>query len=205
MGMKYLAMNVFVFLAAAALLQSCGEQKAEKVVKNVQYVSGQDEVTYIKLGNEIADSVGATLKGNLMMAMKEGGPLNAIRFCNTRAMELTDSYSKTYSTDVKRVSDRNRNPMNAANEKELAVLEDFKATLESGKPLSPKVSIDADGNKHYYAPIFTGGLCLTCHGNPKNMQPELVTVIDSLYPTDNAKGYAVDELRGLWSIKFKNS
>jgi hypothetical protein len=37
------------------------------------------------------------------------------------------------------------------------------------------------------------------------MQPELISVIDSLYPVDKAKGYAVDELRGIWSIKFKNS
>jgi hypothetical protein len=77
--------------------------------------------------------------------------------------------------------------------------------LENGEPLLPKVAIDLDGKKNFYAPIFTGGVCLTCHGNPKNMQPELISVIDSLYPVDKAKGYAVDELRGIWSIKFKNS
>jgi len=206
--MSQMIKNYLIVIAAIAgifWLQSCAEKKVEKVVRNVQYVSGPDEVTYMKLGNEISDSVGAVLKGNLMKAMKEGGPIAAIHFCNTKAMELTDMYSIKYSTDVKRVSDKNRNPANAANEKELAVLEDFKAMLAAGEPLSPKVAIDAEGKKHYYAPIFTGGLCLTCHGNPLNMQPELVSAIDSLYTTDKAKGYAVDELRGIWSIKFKNS
>lgn len=187
------------------LLQSCGEEKPKTVKHNVQYVSGPDEVTHIKLGNEIRDTVQATLKANLVRAMQNGGPANAVQFCNLKAMPLTDSYSEKYFTEVKRVSDKNRNPSNKPSAKELDVIEDFRRSIEAGQPLSPNISIDADGKKNYYAPIFTGGVCLTCHGNPKNMQPELLTVIDSLYPKDKAKGYAIDELRGIWSIKFKNS
>lgn len=186
-------------------MQSCAEKKPEAVKMNVQYVSGADEVTYLKLGKEITDTVGKTLKSNLVKAMQSGGPMNAVQFCNAKAMELTDVYSKKYNTDVKRISDKNRNPQNAASEVEVLVIEDFKRMLENGEPLSPKVAIDLDGKKNYYAPIFTGGVCLTCHGNPKNMQPELLAAIDNLYPADKAKGYAVDELRGIWSIKFKNS
>ena len=198
---------LFVIIAISGVfwLESCADKKPEKVVKNVQYVSGADEVTYLRLGKEITDTVGATLKGNLVAAMQDGGPVNAMQFCNMEAMALTDVYSARYNTDVKRVSDKNRNPKNAPGEKELAVLDDFKRMLEAGEPLSPKVVIDTEGKKNYYAPIFTGGVCFTCHGNPKNMQPELVSAIDSLYPNDKAKGYAVDELRGIWSVKFKNS
>ena len=201
---NYLFVSV-TLLTALVGFQSCSEKQPKPIKKNVQYVAGADEVTYIKLGNEIVDTVQATLKGNLVKAMQEGGPVNAVSFCNARAMELTDVYSLKYSTDVKRVSDRNRNGKNAPNQKELEVLEDFRHTLEVGQPLSPKVAIDAEGKKHYYAPIFTGGVCLTCHGDVKNMQPELVHTIDSLYPNDKAKGYVVDELRGIWSIRFKNS
>ena len=195
-----------IILAITILaISSCGEKKVPPPKKNVQYVSGADEVTYIKLGNEIADSVQALLKQNLVKAMQEGGPVAAVEFCNTQALPLTNTYSEKYFTDVKRVSDKNRNLKNAASEKELAIMEDFRNTLKAGKPLSPKVTIDAEGKKHYYAPIYMGGVCLTCHGNPKNMQPELVSTLDSLYPKDKARDYAVDELRGLWSIKFKNS
>jgi hypothetical protein len=198
---------LFVIIAISGMfwLQSCADKKPEKVVKNVQYVSGADVVTYLRLGKEITDTVGAMLKGNLVAAMQDGGPVNAMQFCNMEAMTLTDVYSVKYNTVVKRVSDKNRNPENAAREKELAVLDDFKKMLDAGEPLSPKVVIDSEGKKNYYAPIFTGGVCLTCHGNPKNMQPELVSAIDSLYPNDKAKGYAVDELRGIWSVKFKSS
>ena len=203
MNRNYLIL--IVAISGVFWMQSCADKKPEKVVKNVQYVSGADEVTYLRLGKEITDTVGATLKANLVAAMQNGGPVNAMQFCNMEAMALTDVYSAGYNTDVKRVSDKNRNPKNAPGEKELAVLDDFRRTLESGEPLSPKVVIDTEGKKNYYAPIFTGGVCLACHGNPKNMQPELVSAIDSLYPNDKAKGYAVDELRGVWSVKFKNS
>ncbi|MCF8278073.1 MAG: DUF3365 domain-containing protein [Flavobacteriales bacterium] len=203
--MRSIWLIVFVLGIATAMMQSCAEKQPEKVVKNVQYVTGPDEITYLKLGKEISDTVQSTLKANLMKAMQEGGPVNAVKFCNAQAMELTDIYSTKYSTEVKRVSDKNRNPKNEPNAKELDVLADFKRLLEAGEPVLPKVAIDAEGHKNFYAPIFTGGMCLTCHGNPKNMQPELVSELDSLYPNDKARGYSVDELRGIWSIKFKNS
>lgn len=204
--MKKVILIFSTLLLAVFWFQSCSDtKKAEQVGRNVQYVSGADEVTYLKLGNEIIDTVGNTLKSNLMKAMQENGPVSAVRFCNMHAMELTTVYSEKYNTEVKRVTDRNRNGNNAANETELNVLADFRDLNKSGKPLSPRVVIDADGKKNFYAPIFMGAPCLTCHGAKENMQPELVAAIDSLYPNDNAKNYSIDELRGLWSIKFKNS
>ncbi len=194
-----------VLIIAVFLIQSCAEKKPAEVNKNVQYVSGADEVTYLKLGKEITDTVGKTLKSNLVKAMENGGPVNAVTFCNSEAMELTAIYSDKYNTEVKRVSDNNRNPANVASEVELAVLADFNQSLSNGEPVAPKVAIDLEGRKNYYAPIFTGGVCLSCHGNEKNIQPEVVAVIDSLYPLDKAKGYTANEIRGIWSIKFKNS
>lgn len=204
--MKRLSITLSVFATIFALATGCSEKKTTApVAKNVQYVSGPDEVTYLRIGEEITDSVQNRLKANLMKAMQEGGPVHAVEFCNTQALAITASFSEQYSTEVKRVSDKNRNPKNAPNQQEMAVIKDYVQALMEGTPALPKVAIDEEGKKHYYAPIFTGGLCLTCHGNPKNLQPELVSVIDSLYPADKAKGYAVDELRGIWSIKFNNS
>ena len=69
--------SIFILLSLAIaffLMQSCAEKKPKPVRKNVQYVSGVDEVTYLKLGNEITDTVGKTLKRNLVKAMESGGP-----------------------------------------------------------------------------------------------------------------------------------
>lgn len=195
---------VSIILLGGFFLQSC-QEKPIKVEKNIQYVSGADEITYLKLGKEITDTVGKTLKGNLVKAMQERGPVGAVKFCNAQAMGLSSTYAEKYGTELKRVSDKNRNPINAPNEAEKMVLADFRYLLEKGEPLSPRVAIDAEGRKNFYAPILTGGVCLTCHGPVEMMQPELVTLIDSLYPSDLARGYKANELRGIWSIKFKNS
>ena len=205
--MKKRSITIVLVASVFVAFVGCSEKKKTDAPtkRNVQYVSGPDEVTYLRIGDEIADSVQNELKANLMKAISEGGPAHAVSFCNTRALEITQSFSEKYSTEVKRASDRNRNPKNGANEQEMAVIKDYVQALKDGTPALPKVAIDEEGKKHYYAPIFTGGVCLTCHGNPKNLQPELVSVIDSLYPNDKAKGYAVDELRGIWSIKFNNS
>ncbi|MFT6211570.1 MAG: hypothetical protein ACJATE_002209, partial [Bacteroidia bacterium] len=77
---------VVIAISGMFWLQSCADKKPEKVVKNVQYVSGADVVTYLRLGKEITDTVGATLKGNLVTAMQDGGPVNAMQFCNMEAM-----------------------------------------------------------------------------------------------------------------------
>lgn len=197
-----------LLIAATAFQQCAGpsEKSAEEAPKkNVQYVSGADEVTYRKLGKEIVDTIGSTLKKNLVSAMQDGGPVNAVKFCNAEALPLTALYNDKYNTEVRRVSDRNRNPKNVPDKTELAVIQDYRNTMEDGEKATPRVAIDAEGRKHFYAPIFTGGVCLTCHGNEKNMQPKIVQTIDSLYPNDNAKNFTVDELRGIWSVTFKNS
>ncbi|MBL4586741.1 MAG: DUF3365 domain-containing protein [Flavobacteriales bacterium] len=185
-------------------MQSC-QEKPKKIERNIQYVSGADEVTYLKIGKEITDTVGKTLKGNLVKAMKEHGAVAAVGFCNAKAMELTSVYSGKYHTEVKRVSDKNRNGKNAPNTIESEVILDFKKLLKDGESLSPRVAIDMEGRKNFYAPILTGAPCLTCHGKADALQPELVELIDSLYPQDKAKGYGIGELRGIWSIKFKKS
>ena len=136
------------------------------------------------------------LGSQLKQKIAEGGPENALEFCNINAIPLTDSISKKYTVTIKRVSDQYRNPDNAANPSELAVITTYKAMLAAGK--MPK-GLLKDG--HYYSPIVTNAMCLQCHGTPgKEMTEQTHKKIKSLYPQDKATGYGVDELRGIFSI-----
>lgn len=194
-----------IVLAMMASASGCADGPQESVRSNVQYLNGADELTFRKIGKEVADSVGALLKGKLMLAMEQGGPSNAVAFCNVNALPLTDSYSKKYDTTVKRTSDRLRNKKNAPNDIEAEIIAAYRAEQALSKPLLPKVAIDAQGRKVFYAPIFTAAPCLACHGNEANMDAELRAKLTELYPDDNAKGFNIDELRGIWSITFKTS
>ena len=47
--------------------------------------------------------------------------------------------------------------------------------------------------------IPTGEACLGCHG--KEIKPELTAVIDRRYPQDKARGFALGELRGAFTLR----
>lgn len=181
------------------------KQANDLMEPNVLMQKVEHEASLLQMGKQISDSVGAVLKGNLMQAMGEGGPVHAVEFCNTQAMPLTGSLNNVYGADVKRTSDRLRNPANAPDALEAKVIAAYRAEQAAGTTLQAKVAVDADGRKVFYAPIFTGAPCLICHGNEGNMDQDLRTRLNELYPDDNAKGFNIDELRGIWSITFKNS
>ncbi len=57
----------------------------------------------------------------------------------------------------------------------------------------------------FYAPIITNTLCLQCHGKPgSDIKPKVLASLKDLYPNDMAKGYDANQVRGLWSIDFKD-
>lgn len=43
-------------------------------------------------------------------------------------------------------------------------------------------------------------LCLTCHGQPEEIAPEVREKLQTLYPSDQATGYRLNDLRGAVSV-----
>jgi len=192
---------LYVTVAAMLLGQGCtAPSPRDTAATSAGYLEGDSAADATAIGKEVTDSVGAVLKANLMKAMGEGGPVHAVEFCNTRAMPLTDAFNEQYGVVVKRTSDRLRNPDNAPNGLEAKVIADYRAEQAAGQMLLPKVALDGEGRKVFYAPIFTGAPCLICHGSEGNMDENLRSKLTELYPDDNAKGFNIDELRGVWSV-----
>jgi len=204
-SMRHVVTIAVAVIFSLIVWNGCSNAPEEQTKSNVQYMKDTDGVTYLRIGKEVTDSVGTALKSNLMKAMGEGGPIHALEFCSTQAMPLTDSFNKKYNTEVKRTSDRLRNADNAPNAMEAQVIADYRAEQAAGNILKPKLAIDAMGRKVFYAPIFTGAPCLICHGSEGNMDDGVRAKLTELYPEDNAKGFNIDELRGIWSVTFKNS
>ena len=89
--------------------------------------------------------------------------------------------------------------------KELDILDEFHKMKIEGKQLTPIVELDAANKKHFYAPIIMKPNCLVCHGTiNETVNIKTDSIIKSLYPNDKAIGYAEGDLRGIWSITFKN-
>jgi hypothetical protein len=85
------------------------------------------------------------LKSELMSAIADGGPANAINVCNMRAPEIAAKLSHDH-IKICRVSDRARNQQNRATEEELAVLELFVDTSGT-MPTDHSAWYDHEGKK----------------------------------------------------------
>ena len=135
-------------------------------------------------------------------AINKKGTKEAVTFCNERAYTLTDSMARVNRANIKRVSDKPRNQNNKANAKELAHIETFKAMVTNQQELEPIVE-EAGNSVNFYYPITTNAMCLQCHGTlNKDIKSDIYKTIKGLYPNDQAIGYDVDQVRGIWSITF---
>ena len=157
------------------------------------------------IGLHYALSTKKVLGKNLMGTIQKKGTEAALEFCNVKAYPLTDSMAKKHHATIKRVSDLPRNPLNKANTEELNKIKYFKKQIAVNAAIEPIVETK-DGKNQFYYPITTNSMCLQCHGQPKtDIKENVLASIDKLYPKDLAKGYTVNELRGIWSITFNTT
>lgn len=191
---------------------TCSICSCKRASSDAQIVAGEtnkkdsaskDSTTYyIEVVQQYVNATQSVLAKNLLEAINKDGAPYALEFCNVRAYPLTDSMARVHHTVIKRVTDKARNPANKANTKEMSHIAVLKSNLAKGDNLSPTLT-DQDGKMVAYYPILTNAMCLQCHGQP-NVDISMATLdkIKTLYPDDQATGYNVNELRGLWVVEI---
>jgi hypothetical protein len=169
--------------------------------------SGADEATpdWLNRSRAFAQQLGTELKGELQKALSSGGAVAAIDVCRKRAPEIASALSGESGAIVSRTALRVRNPANAPDDLQRAVLGQFAEELASGRyemPLEAAVEIDRGGGieRRYLRAIPMEDLCLACHG--QTIAPEIAAAIASAYPQDQATGFAPGELRGAISVTW---
>ncbi len=197
--MKYL-MPMF-FIVSVLLFSACGN--SDTTDKTTEKLENNNEV-FLKKGQQVAAATFQTLSGNLQKAMKKGGVPNAVAYCNLAAMPLVDSLSKVHDADIRRTSQKFRNPKNQPTPIELEQLQVYEKQSKEGESLKPIVKEIDLHTVAFYAPINMMPLCEKCHGEIGNTLLEKdYEVIQKLYPDDKAIGYVSGDFRGMWSISFK--
>ncbi len=164
----------------------------------------KDEVEkYTIQGKEIAEATAKKLGSNLVEKMKDGGVTEAVPFCNTKAIPLTEEMSEKFNVSIKRTSHLLRNTDNRPNDEEVLVINNYRDLMSKGKGLKPVVELDKAGSPHFYAPILLQKKCLACHGEiGVDVTKKSDSIIESHYPKDLATGFKEGDLRGIWSITF---
>jgi hypothetical protein len=155
-------------------------------------------------GKAIAAETVSLLSSNLQSAIQQGGITNALPFCSLAASPLTAGLAAKHGVTLRRVSHKPRNPANQADERELAILNQFHSALDGTNPPPPIVTRFNPDATTFFAPILIGNeLCLKCHGEPgRDISPENLAVIRRLYPQDKAFGFRPGGLRGALRIDF---
>jgi len=214
--MKYLLLISFI---ATLLLTSCENQQKEaentenaesyapiKIKPEKQIPIEFDEATradLIKRGNQLIKEIGVAYQVELREAIKSGGMVHAIGFCNNRAMKIADSISIMEQIEVRRLAKKNRNPLNAMEDKESDIYKSFVYAWMSMEPIKPRLEVNNEHSPVYYNSITMKPICLNCHGNPEtDIMPEVAARIKELYPDDKALNFKSVDLRGMWAITF---
>ena len=179
------------------VLISCGKEST---------LTDKQVEDYTEQGKAIADASFKALSSQLKMALQAGGVKQAVVFCNAVALPLTDSLSNEHSTVIKRTSLQLRNPKNEPDSMEVKMLKIYKQmSLMRNPVLVPKILEKNNNEIQFFAPIIIKNeTCLKCHGVlGKTMNEEDYEIIKQHYPNDEATGYKMDQVRGMWSITLK--
>lgn len=152
---------------------------------------------------EIIQTFASRLQNELQQAMAQGGPVNAIDVCKVHAPQIAAELS-TDGWLVRRTSLKVRNPLNAPDEFEREILEDFQQKKADGWAVEKLAyyKMKEYGNTtefRYMKAIPTQQICLTCHG--ENIPAEVRAKLDATYPSDEARGYQEGDIRGAFSLR----
>ncbi len=173
-----------------------GEQSGNAVIEN-----NNTDISYADIGLEFALTTKQVLGANLMGTIQREGVEAAVDFCHIAAYPLTDSMSQVHQAQIQRISDKPRNPNNAADKNDLVYIQKYKALAQANKEMEPTV-IERENDVLFYHPIITNDKCLLCHGPKENIAENVLAALQSRYPADQATGYDANEVRGVWKIIF---
>jgi len=130
------------------------------------------------------------------MAGMQEGPVHAIEACKDQAPEITNALA-VEGIQIGRTSHRLRNPDNTAPEWADIALKTY---LNDETDRAPRVVSLANNREGYIEAITIKPLCLACHGS--NLAPDVAEQIQAMYPQDEATGFELDDLRGVYWVEY---
>lgn len=172
------------------MLAACSPEKETPAVER------RSEAEVLDQAKLAAQAAFQGLSGELGKAIAEGGTTHAIPVCSSKAGSLTARIAEEHGVEMVRLSDRPRNPEQRATGEDLEALEAMRTSPE------PRLSWQDDGTAVVRLPIvLNNALCLKCHGGASEIDDETRAALAERYPEDEATGYSMNDLRGIWRIE----
>lgn len=179
-------------LMGIIFLLACGKSPQKRM-------SEEEKSSLVILGDSISEQMQNLLLKNVAGAIQKGGTDYAVEFCNVAAIPLTDSLANNLEVYIQRLSDKNRNSLNAIQTKT-----DSLAWEKIKSEKTDFIEQDKNGDVYYFKPILIEmSTCVKCHGSKTDIAESTQNIITQKYPNDRAIGYKIGDLRGMWKIKLK--
>jgi hypothetical protein len=177
-------------LAAALLSVACG-RSAPTVTPEARDAAAEKAAAAAK-------RLGRTLLTELTTALNEVPADHALHLCGDIAQRVSDDISAEQGFAVGRTALRVRNPANAPDDWERAVL----MTWDGGESAAHHDVVETQDGPvlRWMSPIRLVGLCTQCHGNDTEIETATRAAIVDRYPDDQATDFAVGDLRGAFTV-----
>ena len=146
-----------------------------------------------------------TLMGEVQQHIKDYGLAGTVTHCSSRAQELSALVGAEEGVEIRRVTEKTRNPVDAPDAYERRVLAHFAEMLAKGELDASTVHVEVvkkDGKEvlRFLKPVTMMKNCLNCHGSPEQIPEDVREALRAQYPNDLATGYANGDLRGAISV-----
>lgn len=196
------------------LIISCGprERVSRETFEEVNQAMEIKRLTEVEIldeamiwGDSISSEAQEQLISSLQSAVAEKGVSGAIEFCKVQALPILSDVGQKYGVEIRRVSNRYRNPTDQPTEEEKSILEAYEYNTENGNKSDPNIQKFENGEVYLYtkAIVIPSEFCLSCHGKPgKEISDETLQKLSELYPEDKATGHNLGDLRGMWSVRI---
>lgn len=202
--MRLLPLLSSIIFVLSFILFACDSR--QRPTSQSETAKKEIDPVYEQRGRGIARAAFVSLSSELQTALQKGGVAEALQYCNVNAIPLTDSLSTQQQVEIRRTSSKVRNSDNAATDGEAEVLAKYEKQFAAGEDLISMVVPVGKDHYKYYAPIMVSNNCLKCHGAVgKDIAEADYSIIQELYPSDQAINYQLGDFRGIWSIKMESA
>ena len=168
---------------------------ASTIIFSVCMAASAAEENALIEGKEILKPFKEKLQTTLQNGMKKG-VIETISACQIEAPKIAASMS-SQGIIVGRTSHKLRNPSNTAPAWVAPILAEYLANSQSRQPRNITINNHTRG---YVEPIELKPMCVICHG--EHLANDLANKIAALYPADQATGFKLGDLRGVFWVEY---
>ncbi|HTL66990.1 MAG TPA: DUF3365 domain-containing protein [Lacunisphaera sp.] len=161
--------------------------------------------------DEIIKRVGTTLIYEVEHSIQTDGLIKTLQIAHLRDFKMPRlPANQPQLTAIKLTSLQLRNPANAPDAADRAVLTKINDALQEGDDVPPQLIqlVTPTGKPpewRVYRPVSTMPVCIKCHGPVDSLAPEVRSYLAEHYPADKAVDYSGYQWRGLIRVSFVES